>query len=47
MSKPINKKAVLIGIITTVLLFSAAVGIYEFLYYEFNKKYNKSITFVR
>jgi hypothetical protein len=42
-----NKKAIVIGIITTVLLFSAAVGVYEFLYYQFNKKFNKTIEFVR
>ena len=47
MAKKVNKKAIAIGIITTVLLFSAAVGVYEFLYAQFNKKYNKTITFVR
>jgi ABC-type transporter Mla subunit MlaD len=47
MTQKINKKVVAIGIITVVLLFSAAVGIYEFLYYEFNKKFDKTITFIR
>lgn len=43
----VNKKAVAIGIISTVLLFCAAVGVYEFLYYQFNKKFKKTIEFVR
>jgi uncharacterized membrane-anchored protein len=43
----INKKAITIGIISVVLLACAGVGIYEFLYAQFNKKYNKTLTFVR
>lgn len=47
MAKKVNKKAVAIGIISVVLFVAAGVGIYEFLYYQFNKKFDKTITFVR